>query len=61
MDERGVTDAVDSIREVNVTLISTAVELTIWLDLVTKALRYLAEGDPEAAKGILAVIEESGE
>ena len=56
-----MNEDIEAIREINVTLLSTAIELTVWLDLVTKTLRYLAEGDPEAAKGILAVIEEVGE
>lgn len=56
-----MSESVESLNRVNATLISTAVDLTIWLDLVTKALRYLAEGDPEAARDILALIEEGGE
>lgn len=57
----GMTEAIEGLRRVDAALAETAVDLAVWLDQVTKCLRYLAEGDPDAAKDVLARIEEVAE
>lgn len=54
-----LSETVESLRRVDAALTDTTVELAVWLDMVTKALRYLVEGDPEAAREVLEIIEET--
>lgn len=56
MDER-LTEAMESLQRVNSTLLSTAIELTVWLDMLSKAVRYLSEGDPAAARELMNLID----
>lgn len=56
MDER-LTEAMESLQRVNSTLLSTAIELTMWLDMLSKAVRYLSEGDPAAARELMNLID----
>lgn len=51
-------EAMESLERIDAALADTTIELAVWLDMLTKAVRWLAEGDPEAAREMLAVIEE---